>query len=208
MQKLLRVFLAMGLVALMAGPSLAGLAVDFGSVTAGFDTTNGSWSLGWEFTTNAPVTVTRLGYYDSGKNGLTENHDVGVFDSAGNLLVSTTVLTTDPLTGWFRFHDITPLTLQGSETYYIMGVSGSENYTFGTTGFVVDASITFVNAESFSPKNGALTFPNSSDGWTQALGGGYFGPNFDTTPVPVPPTLLLLASGLLGLGGWRRFRKS
>jgi hypothetical protein len=25
--------------------------------------------------------------------------------------------------------------------------------------------------------------------------------------IPVPPTLLLLGSGLLGLGGWRRFRK-
>jgi hypothetical protein len=28
------------------------------------------------------------------------------------------------------------------------------------------------------------------------------------SPVPVPATLLLLGSGLLGLGGWRRFRKS
>jgi hypothetical protein len=28
------------------------------------------------------------------------------------------------------------------------------------------------------------------------------------TTVPVPSTLLLLGSGLLGLGGWRRFRKS
>ena len=28
------------------------------------------------------------------------------------------------------------------------------------------------------------------------------------TPIPLPPSLLLLGSGLLGLGGWRRFRKS
>jgi hypothetical protein len=27
------------------------------------------------------------------------------------------------------------------------------------------------------------------------------------SPVPVPPTLLLMGSGLLGLGGWRKFRK-
>ncbi len=28
-----------------------------------------------------------------------------------------------------------------------------------------------------------------------------------TNPVPLPPTMLLLGSGLLGLAGWRRFRK-
>jgi hypothetical protein len=28
-----------------------------------------------------------------------------------------------------------------------------------------------------------------------------------TAPVPVPPTLVMLGSGLLGLGGWRRLRK-
>jgi hypothetical protein len=31
---------------------------------------------------------------------------------------------------------------------------------------------------------------------------------FDGAPVPVPPTILLFGSGLVGLVGWRRFRKS
>jgi probable HAF family extracellular repeat protein len=31
--------------------------------------------------------------------------------------------------------------------------------------------------------------------------------SFLLTPVPLPPTVLLLGSGLLGLAGWRRFRK-
>ena len=31
--------------------------------------------------------------------------------------------------------------------------------------------------------------------------------NFEITTVPLPPTVWLLGSGLLGLAGWRRFRK-
>jgi len=31
---------------------------------------------------------------------------------------------------------------------------------------------------------------------------------WNTNPVPLPPRLLLFGSGLLGLAGWRRFRKS
>ena len=31
--------------------------------------------------------------------------------------------------------------------------------------------------------------------------------SYSQTPVPLPPTVLLFGSGLLGLAGWRRFRK-
>ena len=201
MKKLGRVFLALSLMALMAGPALAGLGVDFTGVT--IDDSSGNWCLGWKFTTNSPVTITKLGFYDDLQNGLTQNHDVGIYNAAGTLLVSTTVLPTDPLTSWFRFHDIIPLTLPGSEDFYIQGVTESENYTYNPTGFVVNPSISFDNFAWFFPHASVLKFPNYSDLITI----GDFGPNFDTTPVPLPPALLLFGSGLLGLGGWRRFRK-
>jgi len=196
----------MGLVALMAAPSLAGLAIDFTSTA--YDFTNGSWSMGFEITTNAPIYVNKLGVYDDQKNGLTESHDVGIYNAAGTLLASATVSPSDPLTSWFRMVDITPLLLAASQTYYIQAVSGNENYTYWTTGFTVDPNITFVYDAYYYPPGNVLNFPNSTDLTDAASGGAYFGPNYDSSPVPVPPSLLLLASGLLGLGGWRKFRKN
>jgi hypothetical protein len=32
--------------------------------------------------------------------------------------------------------------------------------------------------------------------------------NFEITTIPLPPTMLLLGSGLLGLAGWRRFKEN
>jgi hypothetical protein len=210
MKKLNRVFLVLSLIALMAGPALAGLAVDFTGVTTELPDINGSsisFSLGWQFTTNGPVTVAALGFYDGSKNGLTQNHDVGIYDAGGNLLVSTTVLTTDPLVSFFRTHNIAPIVLQGSHTYYIMAVTGTEKYTFNTIGFTVDPSINFIQDEFYPFNTGVLVFPTNTNGITAAAGGGFFGPDFSNTAVPVPPSLLLLGSGLLGLVGWRRFRK-
>jgi hypothetical protein len=41
-----------------------------------------------------------------------------------------------------------------------------------------------------------------------AADGFFLMDNFNYTAVPLPPSMLLLGSGLLGLAGWRRFRKS
>ena len=79
MKKILKIFLTLSLIALMAGPALAGLAVDFSSVTVDYSFGD-TYSVGFDFSTNAPVTINKLGFYDDGKNGLSANHDVGIFD--------------------------------------------------------------------------------------------------------------------------------
>jgi hypothetical protein len=204
MKKLVQLLLALSLVVLLASPALAGLAVDFTGVNVNF--TNGNWSMGWEFTTNGPVTVQALGFYDDNKDGLTQNHDVGIYNAAGVLLVSTTVLTTDPLVSFFRMHNVASTVLPGSDTYYIMAVTGSENYTWLTNGFTVDPSINFVQDAYFTPPGGVLAFPN---GFNVTGADGLFGPNFSTTGVaPLPSTLVFLGSGLVGLIGLARRRLS
>jgi hypothetical protein len=211
MKKLLGVFLAMSLVVLMASPSRAGLAINFSSTPYIGGTDNTSWVMGFEFVPKVPIYVTSLGLYDYGANGLTQAHNVGIYDSIGNLLGSDSVSNADPLTDSFHFHAITPLRLEKDGVYYIMGVTGTEIYTYRTGGFVVDPSINFINDTAYSvPNLGVLHFPDYSAGYYDLWGGGWFGPNFESTtlPVPVPPTLLLLSSGLLGLVGWRRLRKA
>ncbi|MCK9374677.1 MAG: PEP-CTERM sorting domain-containing protein [Syntrophobacterales bacterium] len=216
MKTFLKLFLAVGLVVLMAAPSLAGLAVDFTSPTPGNDFNNGLSNVGFQFTTSTSMLITALGYYDAGLDGLLESHAVGIFDAndpnnpdfPAAPLVSTTVPAGNGnLNGFFQMSTLTTAYNLAPGNYYLMGVTGAgdpalDPYTFDPNGFTVGAGITFV-AGAFA-SGGDLTFPAPVEGVN-----GYFGPNFatGTSPVPVPPTVLLLGSGLLGLVGLRRFRK-
>ena len=125
---------------------------------------NGDWTLGYEFIPDEDINLFSLGFFDDGANGLADAHQVGVWDSAGNLIVSATVDSSDPLTGKFRYTSVAPVTLTGGETYII----GGYNYVndaairndLGVTGFV-DPSIT-ITAGRWT--NGGLAFPGSSTG--------------------------------------------
>src|SRR5438477_11587207 len=61
---------------------------------------------GWAFSTASAITVTSLGYWDFGSDGLATSHQVGIWDSAGTLLMSGTVAagTADSLSNGFRFN--------------------------------------------------------------------------------------------------------
>lgn len=198
------------LLALVAAPSAARaqLGVDF---TAPVDFTNGSWSLGWSFTVLNPFTVTALGFYDAGKDGLTESHDVGIFSSTGTLLTSVTVTNSDPLTSFWRFASITPFSL-GVGTYVIAGVTGSESYPLQSPGGTVFSSDISYGTDWYTA-SGTLVFPTGSSA-TDASNAAWLAANFiGDTPnhaeavVPEPATMTLLASGLVGLAASARRKR-
>ncbi|MBW4473674.1 MAG: PTPA-CTERM sorting domain-containing protein [Stenomitos rutilans HA7619-LM2] len=187
-------------------------AVDFSAPTTNF--TNGSWSLGFQFTTKKAVNVTTLGFYDDFQNNLTQTHDVGIFDDTGNLLVQGTVKPGDSLDGYFRYTSVSSTLLKAGGTFFIAAVTGSESYTFNPTGFSVNPNITFVSS-AFRFSN-TLVFPGTISGTTPGSTTvqnsdnnlGYFGPNFQANEVAAVPTPALLP-GLIGLGiGVLRKRKA
>jgi hypothetical protein len=164
--------------------------------------------LGFEFTATRAITVSQLGVFDYAQDGLAVSHEVGLFDAAGQLLVSATVAagTVDPLIAQFRYADITPVTLVAGRDYRLGAVYASNNdplvfpTTTVATGFVPDPAIAFVGSRSAS--GAALADPS-----TPGPGGpGYFGPNLILSTVPEPSTIVTTAIGVVCLGGygWRR----
>jgi hypothetical protein len=207
MKKLL---LAMTLLLLTFGPSQAStLGIDFSS-SSGFDSAS-RYVLGWEFTVSAPITVDALGALDRGGDGFAYGpQQVGLWKTDGTLLASVSVTSDDPLTSWWRFADITPITLEAGESY-IVASQGGEGYLFFANGTTAPG-VTYVqdrhSGDIGTPPYTELYFPNYTDSYTVVTNAGYFGGNFMMSAVPVPPSVFLLGSGLLGLVGWRRFRKS
>lgn len=175
--------------------------------------TNGAWSIGWMFSTNTDIQVNALGYYNASlaggdssfANGTCNCGEVGIFDSTGNLLASTTVTAGGSLEGLFNYGDIAPITLASGQTYVIAAETGSSDYAYYTGGFTVNPNINFIQDEYLS--SSTLAFPTDSSAITAADGGGWFGPNFEsTTATPEPSYIAAVTIGMLVMGmvAWKK----
>lgn len=173
---------------------LVGLATAASGATLGLtfnaqDTNDGNFTLGFKFTVSQTINVVSLGVWDKDSNGLQSSHQVGLWNTSGTLLTSTTVAsgTTDALQSGFRFHDLTSAYTLAPGTY-IVGAqmfNGGDRYgdASNLANIFTASGITYVNGVFKSGTS--FGFPNLTDTQNDF---GWFGANFrfDTAPGGAP----------------------
>ena len=185
-------FSGVALAGVLALPALAGTAAFIPGTLNGDPNYQAGTpvNLGNVFTANSNLDATALGIY-AGAN-LTGPEQVGLYDSVGNLLASTTVNITGPVTNGYYYNSITPVMLTAGDTYTVVSQVNNNPWEFGTV--TTPSFLTFLrDAYLYSA---TLQFTTNTGG----SGPAYFGPNVQVGAVPEPAgwALMLVGIGLLG----------
>ncbi|HWB98337.1 MAG TPA: DUF4082 domain-containing protein [Bryobacteraceae bacterium] len=206
-------FILSGALIFGSGAFASTIAFDFDSAPTSSDS---QLTLGFRFHVNQDLMVLALGYYDDAGDGLADQHDVGIFDAYGNLLVSTTVAagTVDPLVGQFRYQTINPIALTAGQVYTIGATTNgpADPWAYGAAGsslenFAADPALHIgEHAGVFVYQcDNLLQEPTHHYGYTI-----YAGPNFQFQTLlstPEPGTGIILASALAVLSLMTKLRK-
>jgi len=165
----------------------ANTAIQFlgtGTTFTGFSTDE---TIGWAFIANEDLRVTRLGWFVTAPS-LNADHEVGIWDTSGALLVSATVLAPGPASpDGFRYvaTPFAPVILTAGRSYLIGGRdrnTDGDSYITSLTSLVTDPAITFRGALRSADGSG-FAFPNLFSNGVR----GRFGPNFQFDVVPRAP---------------------
>jgi len=150
-------------------------------------------TIGWSFSVvSTDITVTSLGIYDSGGDGLADAHAVGLWTSGGTLLASTTIPNGAGATllGSYRYVAIAPVALSAGQTYVI----GALYPTQSGDNIIHSSAQTYAAPVSFgqsrqTPLNITGTDPLTFPGLNAGLPQGFFGPNFLCSYFEPTPTI-------------------
>lgn len=193
--------------ALLLPAASFGAAIEFANAPVTHDE---SLSIGFVFTTNDAISVTALGYFDDNQDGFLTNHEVGIFDLNGTLLVSSLLSagSSGILEGHYRYNAITPITLAGNTSFLIAATTfgSADGFAYGhrndsLSGFATDPRISVADdASRFVYQcDNVLRAPDEMFGYTI-----YGGPNFLIAPaeasnVPEPASFALAFAGIAGI---------
>lgn len=132
------------------------------------------YNVGWVFTTSSTITVSSLGWYDHGSDGLSSAHTVAIFDTSGSALTSVDVPagTAGTLGSGFRYTAISPYTLAAG-TYVVGGTSGAGDPFLDFCGSATVASPLGYSQGRYI-YGASLAYPSTA----ADRGISYFGPNF------------------------------
>jgi hypothetical protein len=179
------------------------LGVDFNYADVGFTGFDiDQFTLGYAFEDRKPTSVVGLGSLES--RVFAGDMAVGLWDSAGALLASTTVSLPGSPVGsapWV-FSPITPVALTPGQTYYV-GYFGESYYATEVNPISVDPHIKFLHdAWAY----GGLAFPSNVAG--KFVEHAYFGGNVElsSAATPEPSTWAMMLTGLAALGAALRRR--
>ena len=121
------------------------VAVCVSDLGTSFNFTQGSYLAGFDFQASHVIAITQLGFYDSNLSAPAANAaqtfvptPVGIYDlSTHTLLGSATVQASDPATGFYRYASLPQaIVLNTTDTYAVVGVTGTNNYVAGGTGLI------------------------------------------------------------------------
>lgn len=197
-------------IAAVAGIGLLSLcATAAHAQTKGLDFTGGNpipnfgYTLGWDFSVSSDISVSGLGVWDEGSNGLSTSHQIGIWDSGNNLIASTTITNANSTAssstntaGQWLFTSVTPVTLAaGNYTIGALFAGTSEIWRSNATVAAANGITYGQTRFSYGSNFAKPTVTENSN--------GYFGPNFQFGSVAVVPeantaTMLGLALPVIG----------
>lgn len=192
---------------LTAGATTLGLDLNTGGTSATCGLCGAGTTYGWIFSLSDTILVDGLGVWDTDGDGLATTTQIGLWTGNGaTLLQSVTVVNVGTpvasasANGLWQFQNFAPISL-GPGTYLIGSVFGNSAPSAQVLApFSTLPDVTLLDSVQ-GPFGGGLAAPTSSVGFS------IFGPTFSVaaaSSVPEPGSMLLLATGIVGLAGVQR----